>query len=82
MFEQYNSIDFEKMYTYTEDDLGATWSQEKTMFRLWAPTADSVQVCLYKSGNADTPDSLETLSMSRDVSGTWTAEKNGALNGF
>lgn len=82
MFEQYNSIDFEKMYTYTEDDLGATWSQEKTMFRLWAPTADSVQVCLYKSGNADTPDSLETLSMSRDVSGTWTVEKNGDLNGI
>ena len=82
MFEQYNSIDFEKMYTYTENDLGATWSLEKTMFRLWAPTADSVQVCLYKSGNADTPDSLETLSMSRDVSGTWTVEKNGDLNGI
>ena len=27
MFEQYNSIDFEKMYTYTEDDLGATWKE-------------------------------------------------------
>lgn len=82
MFELYNSTDFEKMYTYTETDLGATWSTEKTTFRLWAPTADSVQIHLYKSGNAEAQDLLETLDMSRDVKGTWIVSKNGNLNGI
>ncbi len=82
MFELYNSTDFEKMYTYTETDLGATWFPEKTLFRLWAPTADSVQIHLYKSGNADTQDLLETLDMTRDVQGTWIASKSGDLNGI
>lgn len=82
MFELYNSTDFEKMYTYTETDLGATYSPEKTMFRLWAPTADSVQIHLYKSGNADAQDLLETLNMTRDVQGTWIASKTGDLNGI
>ena len=82
MFELYNSTDFEKMYTYTETDLGATWFPEKTLFRLWAPTADSVQIHLYKSGNADAQDLLETLDMTRDIQGTWIASKTGDLNGI
>lgn len=81
MFDFYNSADFEKMYTYTGTDLGATWTPEKTLFRLWAPTADSVQILLYKSGNPDVQDLLETLNMSRDIQGTWTADKTGDLNG-
>lgn len=77
MFKQYNSIDFEKTYTYTGTDLGATWSPEMTMFRLWAPTASLVQICLYKSGTINTPDCLETFDMNRDIQGTWTAIKTG-----
>lgn len=82
MFELYNSNDFEKNYTYTGTDLGSTWSAEQTKFRLWAPTADSVQINLYKSGNGDAKDLLETVDMTRDVKGTWIAEKKGDLNGI
>lgn len=82
MFELYNSKDFEKNYTYTETDLGATWSVEKTTFRLWAPTADSVQIKLYQSGNAEAKDLLETFAMTRDIQGTWIASKAGDLNGI
>ena len=82
MFELYNSAEFEKKYTYTETDLGAAWSPEKTFFRLWAPTADLVQINLYKSGNADAQDLLETLDMTADVQGTWIASKSGDLNGI
>lgn len=82
MFEFYNSTDFEKMYTYTETDLGATWSPEKTCFRLWAPTADSIQILLYKSGNPQAKDLLEAINMTRDIQGTWTASKEGDLNGI
>ena len=82
MFEFYNSTDFEKMNTYTGNDLGVTWSSEKTSFRLWAPTADTVQIKLYQSGNGDAKDLLETLDMTKDVQGTWTASKAGDLNGI
>ena len=82
MFELYNSTEFETKYTYTQTDLGAVWSAEKTDFRLWAPTADSVQIALYKSGNAEAKDLLETLDMAKDVQGTWTLSKSGDLNGI
>lgn len=81
MFAFYNSADFEKMYTYKNSDLGATWSSEETSFRLWAPTADSVQILLYKSGNPEAQDLLKTINMTRDVQGTWTAVEKGDLNG-
>lgn len=82
MFELYNSTDFEKKNTYTGCDLGATWSAEKTSFRLWAPTADHAQIRLYKSGNKDASDLLETLDMTRDIQGTWIASKTGNLHGI
>ena len=81
MFEQYNSPEFEANYTYTGNDLGATWNADNTQFRLWAPTADSVQIHLYKSGDADAKDLLETLDMTNDVQGTWVASKEGNLHG-
>ena len=77
----YSTEAFENTYTYTGEDLGATWSAEKTAFRLWAPTAASVKVSLYESGTAGTEDLLEQIDMIPDVNGTWIAEKQGDLNG-
>lgn len=77
----YSTEAFEKEYTYTGTDLGATWSSEKTSFRVWAPTAEAVKVNLYASGTEGTDDLLEQLSMQADVNGTWVAEKEGDLNG-
>ena len=58
MSRLYSSPDFEAEYTYHGDDLGATWSAEKTCFRLWAPTADTVNVKLYRGGDASKADIL------------------------
>ena len=77
----FSTADFEAQYTYTGNDLGATWTAEKTTFRVWAPTAKSVKVNLYKSGTEGTEDLIETLEMTADVNGTWVAEKEGDLNG-
>jgi hypothetical protein len=30
------------LYTYTGDDLGATYTPQQTMFKLWAPTSSAV----------------------------------------
>ena len=79
--EYYSSADFEDAYTYTGDDLGATWTAEKTSFRVWAPTASAVTVNLYASGTAGTDDLTGQLPMTADANGTWTAEQEGDLNG-
>lgn len=77
----YSTEQFEKEYTYNGNDLGATWTPEKTLFRVWAPTASSVKVNLYASGTDGEEDLMEQLDMERDVNGTWVAEKAGDLNG-
>ena len=77
----YSTADFEEQYTYEGDDLGATWTPEKTTFRVWAPTADKVWLNLYESGNADADDLIDWVPMTADVNGTWVLEREGDLNG-
>ena len=77
----YSTQQFEEIFTYEGDDLGAVWSKEKTVFRLWAPTAAAVKVNLYASGTAGMQDLLEQVEMNTDIRGTWVAEKTGDLNG-
>ena len=77
----YSTADFEDKYTYTGDDLGATWTPEQTTFKVWAPTADAVWVNLYESGTEGTDDLIESLPMVTDVNGTWVATVEGNLNG-
>lgn len=38
------SAEFDQRYTYTGDDLGATYTKERTTFKLWAPTAVKVSI--------------------------------------
>lgn len=77
----YSTETFEAAYTYEGSDLGANWTAEKTIFRVWAPTAAAVRVNLYESGTEGTNDRIEQLTMAADVNGTWIAEKEGDLNG-
>jgi len=81
MSAMYSTPDFEAAYTYHGNDLGATWSAEKTAFRLWAPTADAVAIKLYRTGDASRNDVLDQFPMQPDVFGTWVAEYCGDLNG-
>lgn len=77
----YSTEAFEQEFTYNGTDLGATWSTEKTDFRVWAPTAEAVKVNLYESGTEGTNDLIEQIEMTKDVNGTWIASKEGDLNG-
>lgn len=77
----YSTEEFEAAYTYTGTDLGATWTPEKTSFRVWAPTADQMYLNLYESGSPYESDLIESIEMTPDVNGTWIAEKDGDLNG-
>ena len=81
MTELYSTEEFERKYTYSGTDLGAVWTKEKTSFRLWAPTAKSVKVNLYKTGNPGVDDRIAQIEMKSAVAGTWTAEAAGDMNG-
>ena len=37
--------------TYSGNDLGANYSADSTTFKVWAPSASSVKVKLYKTGS-------------------------------
>ena len=81
MSEVFSTKEFEAAYTYDGNDLGATWQPDKTVFRLWAPTADAAMVSLYRSGTPGTPDLIESFYLKPDRNGTWIGEKFGDLNG-
>lgn len=77
----FSTKEFEDQYTYTGNDLGATYTKEKTIFRVWAPTAKAVKVYLYKGGRDGAADMEGTVELKSDVNGTWVGEKEGDLAG-
>ena len=81
MNKHYSSPEFEAKYTYSGTDLGASWTKERTFFRLWAPTAEAVVINLYAGGTAGAADLLAQENMTPDVQGTWVAEISGDLKG-
>lgn len=77
----YSTEGFEKEYTYEGSDLGAVYSKEQTTFKVWAPTADSVSVRTYESGDARIKNLIEEIPMTKGDKGVYEAVKAGDLNG-
>lgn len=77
----FSSENFEAEYTYDGDDLGAVWSKDSTTFKVWAPTAETVSVNLYKSGTQGEDDLIKTVEMTKGDKGVWEAKVDGNLNG-
>lgn len=91
---KYANITFERLYTTERfkslyqynGELGAIYSPNETTFRLWAPTAGLVRLCLYESGiPSDFPngsDSYGGYKMSYRQGGVWEVTiKNKDLHG-
>lgn len=70
---------FDDAMAYDGDDLGATYTKEKTSFKVWAPTASEVSLNLYEQGDGD--NLIETIPMTAQDKGVWFCEKQGDLNG-
>lgn len=67
-------------YRYNGDDLGATYTKEKTTFKVWSPTAQKIIVNLYATGS-DTEEGAKKLGsydMTKDsTTGVWSVELTG-----
>lgn len=75
-----NSDDFNARYTYTGNDLGNTYTQQKTQFRVWAPTATAVDLVTYPKPSATSGEGNVTHMTSAEK-GTWVATVTGDQNG-
>lgn len=69
---------FDKEYAYDGDDLGATYGEDGSTFKLWAPTAAKVELVTFKaSDTADAPED-KTVAMKRGDKGVWSATETVA----
>ncbi len=78
MGNRFDSVEFQQAY-HTEQPLGAFCGREGTLFRLWAPTAESVTLRLYRAGDGTPPEQI--FPMNRKEKGTWEYETPEDLDG-
>ena len=78
MKHNFDSIEFEKAY-HTDAPLGAFCTAEGTLFRVWAPTAEKVELRLYTEGSKTPP--ARSLSMAAKPQGLWEWETPENLDG-
>lgn len=80
----YSSDEFKSKYIYNENDLGIVYSKNKTIFKLWAPTACDVVLRLYNSGSDEEENfkQLNTFNMKKLDKGVWVKEVESDLDGI
>ena len=68
----FDSAAFFQQYTYDGDDLGAVIQGDRTVFKVWAPTAGAVALNLFTDGREG--EAYETVEMTKGEKGVWSAE--------
>ena len=77
-FSQMNKTDYP---VYSGNDLGINYTPASTHFKIWAPTATSVKLRLYKEGTGGTP--TNEIELQKATSGIWqTTLKKDLKNVF
>lgn len=75
----YDTEEFKKNFVYDGNDLGLTYTKEMSKFKVWAPVANSVKLCLYEKGIGGK--CLEEINMKPSEKGTWELDVNKDLYG-
>ena len=70
---------FDAEYRYDEPDLGAVCAGERTVFKMWSPEAERVEVSLYRD---DSSDAYDTRPLSRGRRGVWSLAVEENLHGI
>ncbi|MCK4551669.1 MAG: type I pullulanase, partial [Tenericutes bacterium] len=80
----YDSEAFETAYAYN-GELGAIVDSDETVFRVWAPISESVDLNIYSTGTpliyggSDTP--VKTVAMTKGIKGTFSYTESENLHG-
>ncbi len=69
---------FDWKYSYSGNDLGAICSSVRTMFKVWCPGADKVDLTLYRD---DASPAYRILPMRKKNRGVWAVIVEGDLHG-
>jgi len=64
---------------YNGNDLGLSYSSSSSSFRIWSPTAETVELLFYKDGE-ESP-AFRTINMEKSKEGTWFAQVSEDLKG-
>lgn len=75
------SKEFDQEYGCDGGDLGVACSPEAADFKLWAPFAEKVQLCLYTDGDRET-EHFRILDMEKEERGVWHRRLSGDLHGY
>ncbi|WP_347839482.1 type I pullulanase [uncultured Draconibacterium sp.] len=76
---KFNHIDFSTYPGYKGKDLGVFWSPEKTTVKIWAPTANIVELRLYKDGVRG--DAYYKTNLQKKEDGIWATVLTGDYDG-
>jgi pullulanase len=77
-YKTYKSGESMNGYVYAGDDLGAVYGPEKTVFKVWAPGADALELLLFEEGRpVPREEPLRCFAMKRRKGGLWEAEAPG-----
>ena len=68
---------YDAQYAYSGNDLGCTYTKEKTTFKVWSPEASSVVLCRYEQGNGGSV--IEEVPMTKGDKGVWSYTVNGDI---
>ncbi|WP_409297142.1 type I pullulanase [Peribacillus sp. SCS-26] len=69
---------FDEMFYYSGEDLGAGYTMDKTVFKVWAPTAADVKVMIYEEDGRP----FQEEPCVRGDKGVWISEVPGNLEGL
>lgn len=76
----YAQTNFSEYPAYTGNDLGVNYYPAYTTFRVWSPTATTVELRLYKTGTGGLI--YRSVQMKKASAGTWTAVVRENLKGY
>ena len=76
---KFNHIDFSTYPFYEESDLGVIWSPEKTTVKIWAPTAQIVELRLFKDGEMS--EAYHKTNLQPSGNGNWSTILIGDYDG-
>lgn len=85
----YKTPDFEEKFTYDGDDLGVTYTTNKSTFKVWSPVSTSITLKVYRNGTPKSVDASigdDTVYLERELvkgeKGVWSTEVEEDLAGM